>query len=145
MCTVDAGSPAWLEEERAWRPPQHLKAQTWKELLWLCVALVRTQSHSQGGWKMDSSVPSRAHSNAVAGGRELAVCAMASPGLGHHSVRQPGGKHPPCSCGTHRVLLVTGHSEILDLEGRSPRRQQSRTLQRGPLSTASVQCRVRMS
>lgn len=94
---------------------------------------------------MDSSVPSRAHSNAVAGGRELAVCAMASPGLGHHSVRQPGGKHPPCSCGTHRVLLVTGHSEILDLEGRSPRRQQSRTLQRGPLSTASVQCRVRMS
>lgn len=54
--------------------------QTWTGLLWLRVALVSTQSHSEGVWEMDSSVPPHAHSNAVAGGGELAVCIMASRG-----------------------------------------------------------------
>ena len=112
----------------------------------LALRCISVHSVTQSGrLEMDSSVPSRAHSNAVAGGRELAVCAMASTGLSHHSARQPGGKCPPCSCGTHRVLLITGRNETLDLEGGSPRRQQSRTPQRGPLSMAGGQWRARMS
>lgn len=90
--------------------------------------IMSTQSHSEGGWGVDSSVPPRAHSNAVAHWWWRASSLQHGfAGLGRHSSHSlEGSSHRP-------PVGRTGCPEMLDLEGGSSRRQQSRA-PRGALS-----------